>query len=181
MVLLIRRRAIWAAVLLLTVTMAAAVISSTIQVPVSADNFKYRVYVTGVGPVEGRWGGRTGIAVIGVKTLPALSESNELKTVDLLIANSSSSDLIFDPDITLINHLGQRFGLKGKGQPEVLIKPGSLSHGTVQIEVPKGISDDKWALEIKGGHLSKGVCLPLKVVKTINDNPAHKTPSPNKN
>ena len=132
---------------------------------VAADDFNYRVFVAGIGTVEGKWSGDTGIALIGLETRPAMSEEEELKVIDLLIANSRSDSMAFDSDIALVNKKGERFTINAKNQPEVVIAPGALSQGAIIINVPKGVPDSDWLLHIKGGHLKGEVILPLYVVK----------------
>lgn len=131
----------------------------------AVNDANYKVFVAGTGTVEGQWCGETGIAIIGLETRPAPQESNELKVVDLLITNGGSTDTKFNSDVTLINQSGARFGLKAAEQPEVLIRAGATSQGTVILSVPRGIPESEWLLEIKGGNLQDGVFLPLKINK----------------
>ncbi len=154
---------------LLILTAISVAIGYARFAPVSADNLDYRVFVAGLGTVNGKWCGNTGIAVIGLETRPASEEGKELKVIDLLIANNSSVNLIFNPDIVLLNRHGQHYGLEAEGQPAVVIKAGTMSQGTVVISVPQGIPDIEWLLKIKGGNLTEGVILPLRVVKTVED------------
>ncbi len=125
----------------------------------------YRVFVAGLGTVEGRWSGQIGIAIIGLETRSAAAAEEEQKVLDLLVANQGSAPVQFDADITLIDPQGRRYGLKAREQPAVQINPGTLSQGTVIINVPKGNPDENWTVEIKGGNLKDGVILPLRVVK----------------
>ena len=134
----------------------------------SMSEFNYRVFVAGTGTVEGKWSGETGVAIIGIETRPAREQENELKVIDLLVANNSSEKKVFNSDIALINQRTGRFGLQGLDQPEVVINPGALSQGTVIISVPIGIPDSDWTLEIKGGNLEQGILLPLRVVKVVS-------------
>lgn len=135
--------------------------------PVSGD-LKYRVFVAGIGTVEGKWSGETGIAVIGLETRPAAKAEQELKVIDLLVVNNSSEKMLFKSDIGLIDKKGRRFELKAKGQPEVSINPGALSQGTVIIGVPKDVPNQDWLLEVKGGNLQDPVLLPLKINKVTD-------------
>lgn len=132
----------------------------------SVNESNYRVFVAGIGTIEGKWQGEIGIALVGLETRPAPIENEELKVIDLLITNGRSDQLHFNSDITLINPKGERYGLKAKGQQQVMIKPGATSQGTVIINVPKGTPDRFWMMEIKGGPFKDGVILPLKVQKS---------------
>lgn len=125
----------------------------------------YRIFLAGIGTVEGKWQEEIGIALIGLETRPAPIQNEELKVIDLLVTNGRSEQLHFNPDITLINPKGEHYGLKAKGQQQVMIKPGTMSQGTVIINVPRGTPDSFWVMEIKGGPLKNGVILPLKVQK----------------
>lgn len=145
----------------------AAIISILFIIPTGASvtESNYRIFVAGIGTVEGKWHGEIGIAVVGLETRPAPIVNEELKVIDLLITNGRSEPLHFNPDITLINPKGDRYGLKASGQPQVIIKPGAMSQGTVIINVPKGTPDKFWMMEIKGGPLKDGVILPLNIQK----------------
>ncbi len=168
MFLLVRKRMLRLLPVLLLVLLGASLAAGRARsAAVATGDFNYRVFVAGVGTVEGKWCGSTGIAVIGLETRPGPTEEQELKLIDLLVANNSSAELLFNPDLTLVNRRGGRYGLKAKGQPEVLVKPGAMSQGTVIISVPKGFPDREWVLEIRGGNLKEGVVLPLRVAKVI--------------
>ena len=144
---------------------------ATKLVLVSGDDFNYRVFVAGIGTVGGKWSGNTGVAVIGLETRPASEKGLELKVIDLLLANNSSAPMVFKSSITLVNQWGERFGIKAEGHPEVIVNPGSLSQGTVIIDVRQGIPDRDWLVEIAGGNLPERILLPLRVVKIVGDTP----------
>lgn len=155
---------------LLVCALAAVVIAGLAEVaaiwnkyPVAGINSVYRVFVVGVGTVEGKWCGNTGVAVIKLQTQPARKEGKDLKIVDLLIANRGSESMKFYPDIALVNRRGEQYGLKGNRQPEVVIGPGELSSGTVIIDVPRGIPDDEWHIKISRGNIEGEIILPLRV------------------
>lgn len=137
------------------------------QMRVSVTDPNYRVFVAGTGTVEGRWCGETGIALIGLETRPAPLKGEELKIIDLLVANGGSEVLQFNADVSLINNHGERYSIESESQPKVYVNPGTLSQGTVIINVPEGNPDNNWFLEIKGGNLGEGVVLPLKVLKVV--------------
>lgn len=137
----------------------------------ASGNMDYRVFVAGVGTIEGKWSGETGIVIVGLETRPAAEAEKELKVIDLLVANNGSEQMLFNSDIAMIDKTGRRFGLTAEGQPEVSINPGSLSHGTVIISVPKGVPDSEWILEVKGGNLPESVLLPLRILKVTELNP----------
>jgi hypothetical protein len=134
-------------------------------VPVVKDGMDYRVFVAGLGTVQGKWCGQTGIAIMGLETRPASEKGNELKVIDLLIANSGEKDMIFNSEVSLVDSAKGRYGINGNTQPEVVVRAGMLSQGIIIISVPKGIPDSKWTLESKGGNLKDTVILPLKVQK----------------
>lgn len=131
----------------------------------SVNKANYRIFVAGIGTVEGKWQGEIGVAVIGLETRPAAVEKEELKVIDILITNGRSEELHFNPDIALINPKGERFGLQAEGQQQVMIKPGAMSQGTVIINVPRGTPEMSWMMEIKGGPFKDGVIMPLRVQK----------------
>lgn len=172
MILCVKRTKLWffgaglALALLLLIGGAANMAS------VSGDDFNYRVFIAGIGTVGGKWSGNTGVAVIGLETRPASEKGMELKVVDLLVANNSSAPVVFKSNVTLVNQWGERFGIKAEGQPEVVVNPGSLSQGTVIIDVRKGFPDRNWLVEIAGGNLPEKILLPLRVVKIVGDTPA---------
>lgn len=128
---------------------------------VLARDFDFRIFVAGVGTVEGKWCQTTGLAIIGLETRPSPVDGQDLKIIDLLVANNGSAPLLFDADINLVTKQGKRFGLTAAGQPQVVVNPGEISQGTVMINVPEGMPDDQWVLEIKGGSLHEGVTLPI--------------------
>lgn len=130
---------------------------------------KYKVFVSGVGTVEGVWAEKLGIALIGLQTKPAPEPDRELKYIDVLVANAGDEPIVFNPDFTLTDKKGSQYVLTSDGQPQAEIKPGTMSQGTVIIDVPKGIKDEDLTLEIKGGCLPQGVVMPLKVSK-VNKN-----------
>lgn len=165
MILIVRTKTLIAAGILLCTAIVIAGIYSENFKSVSVNESNYRVFVAGLGTVEGRWCGETGIAVIGLETRPAPVQSEELKVIDLLVANGGSVPVQFDADVTLTDPQGKRYSLRAKDQPKVQINPGALSQGTIIINVPKGTPDKDWMVEIKGGHLKDGVVLPLRVVK----------------
>lgn len=136
----------------------------------AAGSLHYRVFVAGLGIIEGKWSGDTGIAVIGIETEKAVEPGQELKVIDLLVANKSSEKMQFNSDISLIDRSGRHFKLQAKGQPEVWLNPGALSQGTVIISVPKGLPDRDWTLEVKGGNLKEPVILPLRIIKVSEAN-----------
>ncbi|MCL4439478.1 MAG: hypothetical protein M1609_02465 [Firmicutes bacterium] len=168
MILVMQKRLFIAAALVLFIILVGLAAGHHRFSGVAAGDFNYRVFVAGVGTVEGKWSGDTGIAVIGLEARPAPEQGNELKVIDLLIANSGSVKVVFRSDITLINRQGRRYSLKAKGQPEVAINPGALSQGTVIISVPSGIPDNDWLLEIRGGNLKDDVVLPFRVIKVVS-------------
>jgi len=90
--------------------------------------------------------------------------------IDLLVANNSSEKIRFNSDIGLVDKTGRRFELNAEGQPEVIINPGTLSQGTVIINVPKGVPDSEWILEVKGGNLKESILLPLRILKVTEPN-----------
>jgi len=172
MVLCVKRTKLWFLGAGFALALLMIIGGATKMVLVSGDDFNYRVFVAGIGTVGGKWSGNTGIAVIGLETRPASEKGMELKVIDLLVANNSSVPLLFKSNINLVNQWGERFGIKAEGQPEVVIKPGSLSQGTVIIDVRKGFSDRDWLVEIAGGNLPEKILLPLRVVKMEGDTPA---------
>lgn len=159
-----RKTVILGTLAILTVIGGIAVLNSGL-LGTAAGDFDYRVFVAGIGTIEGKWSGETGIAVVGLETRPDTEQGRELKVVDLLIANSGSAKTEFRSDVFLINRKGEKYGLKAEGQPKVVINPGALSQGTVVISVPKGIPDNDWLLQISGGNLPENVLLPLRVIK----------------
>lgn len=165
-----KRNVVLAALIVVVVLGMIAVNFRFFSLPAAGDS-KYRVFVAGIGTIEGKWSGETGIAVIGLETRPGAKADQELKVIDLLVANNSSEKMLFKSDIGLIDKKGRRFELKAKGQPEVSINPGALSQGTVIIGVPKGLPDQDWVLEVKGGNLQDTVLLPLKIIKVTDLNP----------
>lgn len=167
MVLLINRRRLLFMITALVLTLLAATgysLGKSLDKPVQDENPGYRVYVHGVGTVQGAWGGRLGIAVIGVETKPDTNPEKELKVITLLVANQSREKIRFDPDIALVDHKGNTYALHGAAQPMVEIAPGTLSKGVVIIDVPRGIKDESWRLTVTGGPLPGPVTLPLQVV-----------------
>ena len=132
--------------------------------PVQDEKSGYRVYVSGVGTVQGAWAGRLGIAVIGSETKADTNPEKELKVITLLVANQSKEKIRFAPDIALIDHQGNTYALHGTAQPTVEIAPGALSQGMVIIDVPRGVKDEDWRVTISGGPLPGPVTLPLQVV-----------------
>jgi len=160
----------------LIMTAAGFAVLQNYDIGTGAEEMDYRVFVAGIGTVAGKWCGQAGIAVIGVETRPAAEEDMELKIIDLLVANSAKTQLDFDPDISVTVKDGKKYGLQGSTQPQVAIKPGTLSQGTIIISIPKGIPDTDCSLEIRGGSLKGGVTLPLKVIKV-----EYKTPDTGKN
>lgn len=130
---------------------------------------KYRVFVSGTGTVEGAWSGSIGIAVIGVATKAAPEPDKELKVIDVLITNAGNDSINFNPDFILVNKQGEEYILTPDGQPEVIIKPGTMSQGTVIIDVPRGTTDEDLTFEVKGGCFPTGIKLPLKVQKITQD------------
>jgi len=167
MLMIFKRQTVIFTALIIIVVLAAMVWGISMFKDAFASGFNYRVFVAGIGTVEGKWCGDTGIAVIGVETRPAPEKGYELKLIDLLVANSSSGNLVFNPDISLVNNEGKKYGLKAHGQPEVIVKAGNLSQGTIIISVPEGIPDKEWQIEIKGGNLKEGIMLPLRVMKVV--------------
>ncbi|MDT3700891.1 MAG: hypothetical protein RO469_15890 [Thermincola sp.] len=165
MILFVRKRMIFLAGLAVLHVLGMAAVSFGFMSKPASGTLNYRVFVAGIGTIEGKWSGETGIAVMRIETKPDVETDQELKVIDLLVANRSSEDIRFKSDIGLIDKLGRRFELQAEGQPEVSIEPGTLSQGTVMISVPKGVSDQEWLLEVKGGNLKDTVLLPLKVVK----------------
>lgn len=155
----------WPLILTMAVVFTGLFLEVRRYAAVSTGEYNYRVYVAGLGTVEGKWSGETGIAVIGLETRPAPRQGEELKVIDLLIANKSSAKRMFNSDITLVSPDGARYGLRARGQPEVIINPGAISQGTVIINVPRGLPEDGWLLEIKGGNLQETVLLPLRVAR----------------
>lgn len=168
MIWFLKKRTMWFLLTVLVLLVGILAIKTFRFTPVSAEDFNYRVFVAGLGTVDGKWAGSTGIALIGLETRPASEQDRELKVVDLLITNNSSTSLVFDSDISLVDSHGNRFGLKAQDQPEVVIKPGAMSQGTVIIDVPKGVPDNEWLLEIKGGSLLEGMILPLRINKVVS-------------
>lgn len=160
-----RRRLIKAAVLFLTILAITGygmlkVVTKTVQ----AENPVFKIYVNGLGTVQGAWAGPVGIAVTGVETRPDNSPDKELKFITLLVSNREKKAVRFDPDIGLADRRGNKYSLQGANQPEVQIAPGSTSQGTVIIDVPRGKKDEDWRLIISGGPLPGPVNLPLQVV-----------------
>jgi hypothetical protein len=171
MILIVRKRNVFLAALTVLVLLGLVTVKfSFFSRPASLN---YRVFVAGIGTIEGKWSGETGIAVVGLETRPAAKAEQELKVIDLLVANNSSEKMQFKSDIGLIDKTGRRFELKAKGQPEVSVNPGALSQGTVIISVPKGVPDQEWILEVKGGNLKEPVLLPLKIIKVIDSEPGN--------
>jgi len=162
------RRSLYFMIVTLIIVTVGLTVASFRLVSALSEEFNYRVFVAGIGTVDGKWCGDTGIAIIGLETRPSPEKGKELKVIDLLIANNSSIEKKFDSDIYLLNPAGNRYGIKAKGQPEVIIGPGALSQGTVIISVPRGIPDNKWFMEVKGGGLGGEVILPLKVMKVMD-------------
>lgn len=171
MILYVRRVFFWLLAAGFILTLMALIGGAAKLALDSGNDFNYRVFVAGVGTVGGKWSGNTGVAVIGLETRPAPEEGQELKVIDLLVANSGASPVIFNSDITLVNQWGERFGIKAEGQPEVVVHPGTLSQGTVIISVPKGSSDRDWLMEIAGGNLPEKIFLPLRVIKIVGETP----------
>ena len=168
MILLIRKKWLAAAGLFILMFGAGFMLLITGHAATGTGSMNYRVFVAGVGTVDGKWCGQTGIAIIGLKTGPAAEKDMELKAIDLLVANQSENPLVFDPDIAIITEDGFRYGLKAINQQQVVIKPDTLSQGTVLISVPKGTKNEGCLLEIKGGNLKDGLILPLRVIKSGN-------------
>lgn len=167
MIWFLKKRTVW--FLLIVLVFVGGLAVKTLEfTAVSTDNYNYRVFIAGLGTVDGKWCGSTGIALIGLEMRPAPEQDRELKVVDLLITNNSSTSLVFDSDISLVDSHGNRFGLEAQDQPEVVIKPGAMSQGTVIIDVPKGVPDNEWLLEIKGGSLLEGMILPLRINKVVS-------------
>lgn len=170
MIFIARKRNVVLAVLIVLILLGTIAVNySFFSLPASGDS-KYRVFVAGIGTIEGKWSGETGIAVIGLETRPAAKDDQELKVIDLLVANNSSEKMLFQSDIGLVDKKGRRYELKAKGQTEVSINPGALSQGTVIIGVPKGVPDQDWVLEVKGGNLQDTILLPLKIIKVTDLN-----------
>ncbi|MBU7008624.1 hypothetical protein [Phosphitispora fastidiosa] len=177
MIIIIRkiRLLILAAALILTA--AGFAVLQSHDIGTGAEEMDYRVFVAGMGTVAGKWCGQAGIAVIGVETRPAAEEDMELKFIDLLVANSGKTQLDFAPDIGIAVKDGRKYELHGPSQPQVVIKPGALSQGTVVISIPEGIPETDCSLEIRGGNLkSEKIMLPLRVI-TVE----YKTPNTGKN
>jgi len=176
MIIMIRKIRIMILAAALIVTAAGFAVMQNYDIGTGAEEMDYRVFVAGVGTVAGKWCGQAGIAVIGVETRPAAEEDMELKFIDLLVANSGRTQLDFAPDIGVAVKDGRKYGLQGSTQPQVVIKPGTLSQGTVVISIPKGIPDTDCSLEIRGGNLKGEIMLPLRVIKV-----EYKTPNTGKN
>lgn len=167
---IMRKRNVISAALMVLVLLGLLVVCFGFFARPASGDLNYRVFVSGIGTIEGKWSGETGIAVIGLETRQAAEAEQELKVIDLLVANKSSEKILFNSDIGLLDMTGRRFELKAKGQPEVSIDPGALSQGTVIISVPKGVPDQEWIIEVKGGNLSETVFLPLRIVKVLELN-----------
>lgn len=176
MIFIIRKNRLLIVAAVLILTAAGLTVLQNDDIGTGAEEMDYRVFVAGIGTVAGKWCGQAGIAVIGVETRPAAEEDMELKFIDLLVANSAKTQLDFNPDISVTVKDGRKYGLQGSTQPQVAIKPGTLSQGTIVISIPKGIPDADCSLEIRGGNLKGGITLPLRVIKV-----EYKTPNTGKN
>lgn len=158
-------RLVTAAVLVLTILAVAGYgVKTVVTKPVQAKDPGFKIYVRGLGTVQGAWAGPVGIAVTGVETRPDGDPGKELKVITLLVSNRDKKKVRFDPDIGLADLRGNKYSLQGADQPEVLIAPGATSQGTVIIDIPRGIKDEDWRLVISGGPLPGPVSLPLRVV-----------------
>jgi len=165
MVLVFKKQAVWCIIAAIIVMAGGAAWMKGQPDQAVGAELDYRVFVTGLGTIKGKWSGKTGIAVLGVETGKVPEEGQELKVIDLLVFNGSSEDLVFNPDLTLIRGEGDSYGLKAGEQPEVIVRPGKMSQGTVIIGIPAGVPDNQWILQIKGGNLVNSITLPLRVVK----------------
>lgn len=171
MILIFRKATVWLLTATFILSIVGVIVAENKLREASTANYDYRVFVSGLGTVEGKWCGNIGVAIIGLETRPTPEEGKELKVIDLLVVNSSSQKITFNPDINLINSRGQKYGLSAKEQPEVVIQPGTMSQGTLMIDVPKGVPDEEWLMEVKGGNLKKGVTLPLRIIKAVGNQP----------
>jgi len=169
MIVVARKRNMVLAALIVLVVLGLPAVNFLFFSRAASGNLNYRVFVAGIGTIEGKWSGETGVAIAGIETRPAAAQQ-ESKVIDLLVANNSSEKIRFNSDIGLVDKTGRRFELNAEGQPEVIINPGTLSQGTVIINVPKGVPDSEWILEVKGGNLKESILLPLRILKVTEPN-----------